>query len=104
VLEAHCSEIGRDAAQIIRSANMPMQITDDAGAKKKLAVGLMRRFGRSESEAHDTVLAGSVAEIQDKIGRLQEAGVDQLFIPTFLPPWSLDQLDQFITDVAPAFR
>jgi alkanesulfonate monooxygenase SsuD/methylene tetrahydromethanopterin reductase-like flavin-dependent oxidoreductase (luciferase family) len=64
----------------------------------------MRRFGRSEAEAQDTILAGSVAEIQDKIGRLQEAGVDQLFIPTFLPSWSLDQLDQFITDVAPTFR
>lgn len=104
ILEAHCSELGRDAAHITRSANMPMQITDDAEAKEKLAVGLMRRFGRSETEAHDTVLAGSVAEIQDKIGRLQDAGVDQLFIPTFLPSWSLDQLDQFITDVAPAFR
>jgi alkanesulfonate monooxygenase SsuD/methylene tetrahydromethanopterin reductase-like flavin-dependent oxidoreductase (luciferase family) len=67
-------------------------------------VGLMRRFGRSESEARDTVLAGSVTEIQDKMGRLQAAGVDQLFIPTFLPPWSLDQLDQFMSDVAPALR
>jgi F420-dependent oxidoreductase-like protein len=104
VLDAHCSEVGRDAEQIIRSANMPMMITDDAQAKEKLAVGLIRRFGRSESEARDTVLAGSVAEIQDKIGRLQEAGIDQLFIPTFLPPWSLEQLDQFIADVAPAFR
>jgi F420-dependent oxidoreductase-like protein len=104
VLEMHCNDIGRDATQIIHSANMPMQITDDAEAKEKLVVGLMRRFGRSETEARDTVLAGSVAEIQDKIGRLQEAGVDQLFIPTFLPSWSQDQLDQFITDVAPAFR
>lgn len=104
ILEAHCSEIGRDAAQITRSANMPMLITDDAAAKERLAVGLMRRFGRSETEAHDTVLTGSVAEIQDKIGRLQAAGVEQLFIPTFLPAWSLDQLDRFITDVAPALR
>jgi F420-dependent oxidoreductase-like protein len=104
ILDAHCNDIGRDATLIIRSANMPMLITDDAAAKEKLVVGLMRRFGRSESEARDTVLAGSVTEIQDKMGRLQEAGVDQLFIPTFLPPWSLDQLDQFITDVAPAFR
>jgi len=27
-----------------------------------------------------------------------------LCIPTFLPPWNLEQLDRFMTDVAPAFR
>jgi hypothetical protein len=42
--------------------------------------------------------------MQDKLGRLQSAGVDQLFIPTFLPSWNRDQLDRFITDVAPAVR
>ena len=104
VLEAHCNDIGRDASQITRSANMPMMITDHAEDKEKLVRGLMQRFGRSETEARDTVLAGSVAEIQDKMGRLQEAGVDQLFIPTFLPQWSLEQLDRFITEAAPAFR
>ena len=104
VLEAHCHDIGRDVSQITRSANMPMMITDDAEDKERLVRGLMQRFGRSESEARDTVLAGSVAEIQDKMGRLQESGVDQLFIPTFLPQWSLEQLDRFITEVAPAFR
>jgi alkanesulfonate monooxygenase SsuD/methylene tetrahydromethanopterin reductase-like flavin-dependent oxidoreductase (luciferase family) len=64
----------------------------------------MRRFGRSEADARDTVLAGSVGAIQDKLGQLQGAGVDQLFIPTFLPAWNRDQLDRFITDIAPAFR
>jgi alkanesulfonate monooxygenase SsuD/methylene tetrahydromethanopterin reductase-like flavin-dependent oxidoreductase (luciferase family) len=64
----------------------------------------MQRFGRSEAEARDTVLAGSVAQVQDKIARLQAAGVEQLFLPTFLPPWSLEQLDRFIAEVAPALR
>jgi len=50
------------------------------------------------------VLAGSVAQIQEKLGRLQAAGVDQLYIPTFLPPGNLEQFDRFITEVAPAFR
>jgi hypothetical protein len=45
-----------------------------------------------------------VAQIQEKLGRLQDAGVDQLYIPTFLPPWNLEQLDRFIMEVAPAFR
>src|SRR5712691_9322529 len=72
--------------------------------QERLVWGLMQRFGRSETEARDTVLTGSVAQIQDKLGRLQAAGVDQLYIPTFLPPWNLEQLDRFMTEVAPAFR
>ena len=65
---------------------------------------LMQRFGRSEADARDTVLAGSVSQIQDTLGRLQAAKVEQLFIPTFVPPWDIEQLDRLITDVAPAFR
>jgi hypothetical protein len=42
--------------------------------------------------------------MQDKLGRLQAAGVTQLFIPTFLPSWDQEQLDRFITEVAPALR
>ena len=66
--------------------------------------GLVQRFGLSEERSRDTVLARSVAQIQEKLGRLQAAGVEQLYIPTFLPPWNLEQLDRFMTEVAPAFR
>ncbi len=104
ILEAHCAAVGRDPVQITRSANMPMQFTENTEEKERLVVGLMRRFGRSEEDARDTVLAGNVNEIRDKLGRLRETGVDQLFIPTFLPPWNREQLDRFITEVAPAFR
>ena len=83
---------------------MPMAITDNAEDGERLVRGLMQRFGLSEERSRDTVLAGSVAQIQAKLGRLQAAGVDQLYIPTFLPPWNLEQFDRFITEVAPAFR
>jgi F420-dependent oxidoreductase-like protein len=104
ILEQHCAIVGRDPAQITRSANMPLLITDQDEARERLVRGLMQRFGRSEPEAQDTVLAGSVTQIQDTIGRLQKAGVHMLCIPTFLPPYDLEQLDRFITEVAPAFR
>ena len=90
--------------QITRSANMPMAITEDPAASERLARGLVQRFGFTEARARDTVLAGSITQIQEKLGRLQATGVEQLFIPTFLPPWNLDQLDRFMTEVAPAFR
>ena len=104
ILEEHCAAVGRDASQITRSANMPMMISEKDEDRKRLETGLMRRFGRSEEEARDTVLTGSVNEMQDKLGRLQAAGVDQLFIPTFVPAWDQDQLDRFMTEIAPAFR
>jgi len=104
VLARHCDAVGRDPAQITHSANMPMAITENPEDGERLVRGLMQRFELSEERSRDTVLAGSVAQIQDKLGRLQDAGVDQLYIPTFLPPWNLEQLDRFMTEVAPAFR
>jgi F420-dependent oxidoreductase-like protein len=104
ILEEHCAALGRDPGQITRSANMPTLITDKPAEGERLVRGLMRRFGRSEAEARDTVLSGSVAQIQDKLGRLQAAGVHMLCLPSFLPPWNLEHLDRFMSEVAPAFR
>jgi hypothetical protein len=42
--------------------------------------------------------------VQDKLGQLQNIGIDQVFIPTFLPLWTQEALDRLIMDVAPAFR
>jgi F420-dependent oxidoreductase-like protein len=104
ILEAHCAAVGRDPAHIVRSADMPMLISDSQEERERLVRDMMRLFGRSEADARDTVLAGSVAQIQDTLGQLQQAGVHMLCIPTFLPPWNLEQLDRFMTEVAPAFR
>lgn len=104
ILEEHCLAVGRDPAQITHSANMPMLLTDSAEERERLVRALVRRFGRSEAEARDTVLAGSVAQLQDTLGRLRDAGVQMLCIPTFLPALNLGQLDRFITEVAPALR
>ena len=104
ILDDHCAAVGRDPATMTRSANMPMLITDKAEDRQRLINGLMRLFGRSEADARDTVLAGSVSQIQDTLGKLQEAGVHMLCVPTFLPPWQVEQLDRFIAEVAPAFR
>jgi len=104
ILEEHCAAVGRDPASITRSANMPLLFTDKREDAERLATALMRMFGRTEADARDTVLAGSVAEVQETIGRLREVGVHQLFIPTFVPRWNRERLDRFITEVAPVFR
>lgn len=104
ILEEHAAAVDRDPARITRSANMPLLLTDSREDADRLVAAFMKRFSRSEAEGRDTVLAGSVTEVQDKVGRLREAGVDQLFIPTFLPPWSFEQLDRFVSEVVSVFR
>lgn len=104
VLAKHCEALGRDPATIRHSANMPMEITENPEAQERLVRGLMQRFGRSEAEARDTVLTGSVAQMQDKLGRMWDAGVEEIYFPTFLPAWNIELLDRFMTEVAPAMR
>jgi hypothetical protein len=97
--------VGRDPKTILRSAVMVPGITDDAGQVDRLKQALMKRMGRDEPSANDILLAGSVAKIQDKLGRLRDTGVGMLFIPTmFLPKDPRPALDEFMTKVAPAFQ
>ena len=105
ILEDHCAAVGRDPKTILRSANMPMVISDKGADVEQLRTQFMRRMGRDEAAARDGVLGGSVAEVSDKLEQLREAGVGMLFVPTFLlgkDPRAT--LDRFMSEVAPAFR
>jgi len=96
--------VGRDAATIRRSANMPLFFSDKGEEIERLVGAVIKHFGWPEPVVRDMFLAGSVAQMQDKLGRLQDVGANQVFIPTFLPPWSYEALDRFIAEVAPVFR
>jgi alkanesulfonate monooxygenase SsuD/methylene tetrahydromethanopterin reductase-like flavin-dependent oxidoreductase (luciferase family) len=104
VLKEHCAAIGRDPATIVRSANMPLLFSDKPEERERLIASVNRRYGWPEPDVRDMLLAGSVAQVQEKLGQLQDVGIDQVFIPTFLPPWTQEALDRLIIDVAPAFR
>src|SRR6266508_6561024 len=105
ILEDHCAAVGRDPRTIVRSANMPVLISDDRGEVEQLRTQFMRQMGRDERAARDTVLAGSLTEVKDKLERLREVGVGMLSIPTFLlGKKPLGMLDRFLCEVAPAFR
>ena len=80
-------------------------VSEDRAEIAKTEQFFMKRMGRDEAGAKDTVLGGSVAQIQDKLGRLREAGVDVLFVPTMFPGKDLRaMLDTLIGKVAPALR
>ena len=84
---------------------VPFLLKDLTAQVDRLKQALMKRMGRDEVSATDILLAGSPAKIQDKLGKLRDAGVGMLFIPTmFLPKDARPVLDEFMAKVAPAFR
>ena len=105
ILDGYCAAIGRDPKTILRSAVMVPVLSEDRAQIDKVQQIFMQRMSRDEASAKDTMLAGSVAQIQDKLGRLREAGVGLLFIPTmFLGKDQRAPLDTLIEKVAPALR
>ncbi len=104
-LDAHCAALGRDPKAITRSANMPLAITEDPAEIERLRTVFMRRMDRTAEAAADTLLAGPPSALREKLARMREAGVDQVWIPTmFLPKDARPLLDRFMRDVAPALR
>jgi len=104
ILDEHCGTVGRDPKSIRRSANMALLFSEDGAEQATLFTALTRRFGMAEAVARDTMLAGSAGEIRDKLGRLREAGVSTLFIPTLFMKDPRPALDRFMKEIAPQFR
>jgi len=105
ILDEHCAAMGRDPKTIARSANMPLAFTDDAAGVEKARQSYMSRMRADADKARDTVLAGSPAQIVDRLGEMAEAGVSMVFVPTFLLPRdNFATLDRIMKDVAPQLR
>jgi F420-dependent oxidoreductase-like protein len=96
VLERHCEALKRDPAQIKRSAQALITISNDAAV-----------IERARAARGFAALAGSVEEIRDQIGRYAEAEVDEFILPDFnlgrTIPERIEAYDRFMSDVAPAF-
>jgi F420-dependent oxidoreductase-like protein len=105
ILDQHCATVGRDPKQILRSAVMPLVISDDKAEVEKVRQAAIKRMGFDAARAQDTILGGSVAQVQDTLGTLRESGVGLLFLPSmFFPKDPRPLLDKFMADVAPALR
>jgi F420-dependent oxidoreductase-like protein len=95
VLERHCESVGRDPAEIARSAQVLVDLD-----------GTAEDHDMPHRRAYPTA-SGSVAELQDVLGAYQEAKVGEFIVPD----WNLgtgdarrEVLDRFIEEVAPPFR
>lgn len=103
-LEEHCQEVGRDSTEIRRSACMALASAGDPASERDVQRVMQEDFGYSEGRARDLSLSGSVSQMQDKIGRLADAGVDMICIPTFVRNLSPEELQAFLERVAAPFR
>lgn len=96
VLERHCEALGRDPAEIKRSCQAMVTISDDRAVLDRAKAGPMAQ------------IAGSLEEVRDEIGRLIEAGVDEFILPDHNMGSSLQQrldtYDRFMADVASLYR
>lgn len=79
-----CTEVGRTEMPRISAALVACVGTDEAEVERRAAA-----IGRQPSELRENGLAGTPAEVLDKVGRYSAMGVDRLYLQTL----DLDDLD-----------
>jgi F420-dependent oxidoreductase-like protein len=93
VLEAHCADAGRDAADITRSLNLALAWRDE---------DLRAQFGNTAEFVRGSVLTGSTQEVVDRIGEYADAGADQINV-AMRAPFDVAGLERFASEVLPQF-
>jgi F420-dependent oxidoreductase-like protein len=92
VLDAHCERLGRDPAEITRSANVALAFTED---------DLRRQFGAMAKAVQAGTLTGGVQEMVDKVGAYVDAGASYVIL-ALRAPFDREALERFAAEVLPA--
>lgn len=93
ILDRHCADVGRNPADIQRSAVALLFMSDDAGFVENMR----------KTETPMPKIVGSPAEIKDIVAEYAEAGVDELIVPDFTlggREQKLATMDTFMQQVA----
>jgi F420-dependent oxidoreductase-like protein len=91
-----CVEFGRDPDDIVYSAAFALAAGSDEASFTARAAAI----GREPGELRTNGLGGTVSEVVDKLGALQEQGVERVYLQV-LHLHDLDHLDLVARDVVP---
>ena len=92
ILDEHCAAVGRDPAEIQRSAVALLFMSDDNAFLENM---------RNTTMAQPSII-GTPAEVRDVIAQYEEAGVNEIIVPDFTmggKPQKLATMDTFISQV-----
>jgi F420-dependent oxidoreductase-like protein len=91
ILDQHCADVGRDPAEIRRSAAALLIFCDDEAHSEHLRKKMDNRGG----------LVGTVDQLRRRIDEYTEAGVDELVVPDFTMTVAnrAETLDRFRTEI-----
>ena len=100
VLERHLADLGRDPAEIKRSASTLMVLSDDEQ--------VLKRAHDERERGERPMIIGNVERMQEIMQQYVDARVDELILPASGLGGDVEQqkatYDRFIEEVAPAFR
>lgn len=102
-IERHGDTIGRDTGGIEKTIMMPLCYTEEK-AKQDAITGLFAAIRQTTpEEARKMTMVGGKQECLDRIAAFRKAGVTHFIFMSFTP-YSVDEMQAFIEEVAPAAR
>jgi F420-dependent oxidoreductase-like protein len=96
VLDHHCERLGRDPAEIARTAQALVFLTDDQATADKLV-----------SRVSAPAFGGPPERLAEVLAGYAKIGLDELIVPDFTlgdGPAKFERMDRFLEEVASAFR
>jgi F420-dependent oxidoreductase-like protein len=96
---AACEQAGRDPSSMTWSTAQVLCCGEDEEAYRRRAAAI----GREPDQLRATGLAGTVAEVTDKLGTFADAGAHRIYLQV-LDLSDLDHLRLVAAELAPAFR
>lgn len=96
VLEKHCAEAGRNPAEITKSIQTVLVVTDNEDLANRVAAGAGARSGLSPDEARREYPIGRPEQVREVIKKYEDVGVEHL-IHMSQGPWK-PEIYQRISD------
>lgn len=103
LIDAYCEQAGRDTQAIDKSINAVIAMGADATDAERVLRRLAARRGEDPEFARQTMLTGTAAQVQDRVGAYIAAGAEHVVL-SLQAPYETEQLERFAAEVIPAFR